>query len=92
MSAHDNIIKHNLAEIEKAEKNISDQFIGRTVRVLSRFNGQMFGRSKKPLTGRTFKVTHVSTSCGRVHLLLEGTRVYIERGEIEFADDNGEAA
>lgn len=92
MSALNDFIKHNLLEIEKAEKNISNQFIGRTVRVLSRFNGQMFGRSKKPLTGQVFKVCDVSISCGRIHLLLEGMRVYIERNEVEFSDEkDGEA-
>jgi len=92
MSMINNIIKRNLLEIEKAEKNISDQFIGRTVRVLSRFNGQMFGRSKKPLTGQAFKVIDVSISCGRIHLLLDGKRVYIEHHEVEFVDEKGGAA
>ena len=57
---------------------------GVRVRILSKYNGQPFGISKKPLTGETRKIEDVNITAEGVYLRLEGERLYIGLEEVDF--------
>lgn len=45
---------------DRMESDANDMLIGKRVRITSKtFNGQPFGRSRKPLTGKVFKIQKV---------------------------------
>ena len=71
-----------IAQIEERAKKLA---MGKTVRILSNFNGQPFGLSKPALTGQTFVVKEVSIGSQGV-AFWDGNEdhCFIEMEEIEF--------
>jgi len=60
--------------------------IGRPVRILSDYNGQPYGKSRKSLKGTVMTVERVGTIDPHwgVSLFLRGERVAIREDEVEF--------
>ncbi|KKK88912.1 hypothetical protein LCGC14_2738380 [marine sediment metagenome] len=60
--------------------------IGKQVKILSDFNGQPYGRSKKSLKGKTFFVISVEIDRFQIWLFLKDMRCGIDSKEVEFID------
>ena len=68
------VINRNLDIAKESERCIQSLLKRRTVEVISDFNDQQYGRSKKSLKGKRFKVHHSFVECGQVTVWLEGCR------------------
>lgn len=70
--------QHMLA-IKQAQQAIRDAYVGKSILVTSQYwNGQMYGRSKKPAYGKVFKIKEAFCDDGReIYFFLEGERVSI---------------
>jgi len=77
-----------LTEMIESEKGIKALLIGRRVRIISNYNGQPYGHSKKPLTGLEFVIegVQVDTLSGINLRAPTGHRLYLGIEEVEFLD------
>jgi len=66
------------------------ELTGKKIRVVSKYNGQRVGRSRKPLTGRILTINNVAVDSGWPSHPAFGTEesgLYIGLDEIEFVED-----
>lgn len=79
------LFKEQLAIRDK----LCEHLIGRKYRVLSNFNGQLYGSSKKPLTGKVFEIKLIAVDSGGISVW-DGdyNHCYIDLSEVELLDDN----
>jgi hypothetical protein len=68
------VIDSNVKLIVDAERSIKALLKRRTVEIISNFNDQLYGKSKKSLKGRRFIVDDSSVDQGRVTVFMEGVR------------------
>lgn len=75
-SLNDRIINH-LAEQTKIDQELAGFLKGKLAKIVSKYNGQVCGRSRPALTGRTVKITEAqlnpipsSYKQGRDHILI----------------------
>ncbi len=73
--------------VRAAEEKARSLVLGRRVRIVSAYNGQPFGRSRKPLTGKVFEVVGVSLDGSAFSLWLSGNGLSIGIDEVEFLDE-----
>jgi len=59
---------------------------GRMVTVLSNFNGQPWGHSRPPLSGKQREVTNTLVDGGRLFVLLNGTLAYCPVEEVVLVE------
>lgn len=72
-------------QAKKTDRALNDLVKGEQVRILSDWNGQLHGRSRKSMKGKTFEVAHATIDpYWGVYLFLEGERVSIMAKEVEF--------
>lgn len=89
MSQIDADTKRELLRLLTAAKEIQlklDALVaGRTVKVLSNYNGQPYGRSRRALTGQTLTIErcHIDTYSG-LSFAVEEYRPFIREDEIEW--------
>ena|SRR5271157_1663306 len=83
-------LKDKLAELIQDQQNLqlkaSALVIGRPVRILSDYNGQPYGRSRKSMKGREMTVERVGSIDPHwgISLFLRGERVAIWEKEVEW--------
>src|ERR1700675_4293680 len=83
-------LKEELAKLVKAQDDLrmraTSLVIGRPVRILSDYNGQPYGRSKKSMKGREMTVERVGSIDPHwgISLFLRGERVAIWESEVEW--------
>lgn len=66
-------LAENFADLQQEAEAL---VVGRSARVISNFNGQPHGRSHKPLTGQTLRISGVClTEQGDVTLMTDDPRV-----------------
>lgn len=83
-------VKSRAEEISRIEFNIKSAIVGRVVRVMSNYNGQPYGRSRKSLKGLEAKVHSAIVEFGKVYIWLEGYDVdycALDIHEVLFVDD-----
>jgi len=88
---------HTRAEVEKRleairvlKAEIDWLLKDQQVTIVSNYNGQPYGRSRKPLTGQTARIksTYLSEWMGpRVTVFIEGERVGLNMDAIRLSDD-----
>lgn len=86
-----NRVQDELMQALRKAQDASKQFIGRKIRIISTYNGQPYGRSKKSLKGtiQIIKYVYVSDTCGlMVSIEKEDCNVLLETTEWEFVDEN----
>jgi hypothetical protein len=66
------------------EKKLNTLLRGRTARILSDYNGQPYGRSRKPMTGKDIEVAHVCLDRSGVTVLPKGERLYLHITDLRF--------
>ena len=83
-------MKDRLMELYHEAKGLEDTAIilskGRKVRIISKYNGQPFGSSKKPLTGQVFTIKSVMFDFAGPMLFVEGQNLSLGLSEVEFVD------
>jgi hypothetical protein len=74
ISNQNEALKRYIANAFRCETYVNNILRERTVEIVSDFNDQPFGRSKKSLKGKRFKVKSacLSLSEGEIHLWLDG--------------------
>jgi hypothetical protein len=83
-------LKEELAKLVKAQDDLrmraTSLVIGRPVRILSDYNGQPYGRSRKSMKGREMTVERVGSIDPHwgISLFLRGERVAIWESEVEW--------
>jgi hypothetical protein len=65
-------------------KDVNLQLVGCEVRIVSRFNGQPYGRSKAAKTGQVFKIAAVYLDDNGTGILLEGLGTSCGLEDIKF--------
>lgn len=68
------------------EEKMRQVFVGRKVQIVSAYNGQPYGRSKRVLTGRVFEIESVSLRWEHPSLTLKGQRIPVHLDDVEFLD------
>lgn len=77
-----------LVEAKAAEFN--KLYVGRRVKIVSNYNGQPHGRSKKSLKGTTQVVRHIILSfSGSVYLGIEGYTYTLALNEVIWLNEEG---
>ena len=71
------------SEMNIIVKGLKSEFKGSKVRVISNFNDQVIGSSKKSLKGKIGVVRTIIFSHGRLSILLEKREVYMDHTEVE---------
>lgn len=83
---HDSV-RNQIAKIKAIQNDAKDFLMGREVKIISQYNGQLCGRSKKPMTGRRGKIEMVDIDGQDCHVWITGL-VYGHPGlrldEVEF--------
>jgi len=74
-------------KISRTQEYLSMMMVGRKVKILSDFNGQPYGTSKKSLKGKILTVKMVTANYADVQVLLEGEKLFIPVEEVEFMED-----
>lgn len=78
-------IQKHLDKIKKADEAILKLVKDEPIVIISGYNGQVCGSSKKALTGKQFNIGGVSTDMGECQFsLIDGPLVYIGMQEVEF--------
>ena len=83
-------LKEELAKLVKAQDDLrmraTSLVIGRPVRIISDYNGQPYGRSRKSMKGREMTVERVGSIDPHwgISLFLRGERVAIWESEVEW--------
>lgn len=70
---------------EALEEEANGFFRGKKVKIISNYNGQVYGASKKPLTGKTVTIRNVCLENG-LSFGCEELRVYLGSDEVEFIE------
>lgn len=84
MTIQDQIAVHR-AEIIRTQTELEKLVIGRTATIVSDYNGQPFGTSKRSLKGQSFEVREVYiTGNGQVTIFLCGLDLGLDVTELEF--------
>jgi len=85
---NDKDIKHELRRIkldaEILQLRADTLVVGRPVRILSDYNGQPYGRSRRSLRGETRTAEHVHVDSRGIYLFLREERVSIPVEEVEW--------
>lgn len=68
----EDFLRTKLASASAASNLVWMVLKGRTVEVISDFNDQQFGRSKKSLKGKRFEITNAFTDGGEIVVWLKG--------------------
>lgn len=76
-------------EVYAAQSKYFDLVIGKTVKILSDFNGQPYGNSKKSLKDTTFIVSNAIIDDNGKRWLWDGNcnHTYIEMENVEFVEE-----
>lgn len=73
--------------IIKGEMQANEFVKGRGVRIVSKFNGQPHGRSRKPLTGKIFHARSVLITSSNISLWIGDELLACGLEDVEFIDD-----
>ena len=73
-----------VASRKEFDRRCNDMFTGRTVEIISNYNGQICGRSRPSLKGKRFKVTSAIVDIEGVYVFIEGHPVGLHESEIIF--------
>lgn len=91
----DQDIRARLVLANQTVRDLHAQFrlelTGKKIRVVSKYNGQHVGRSRKPLTGRILTINNVALDSGWPSHPAFGTdeeRLYIGLDEVEFVEES----
>lgn len=79
-----NYLKVSLKKIQEMERIGASLVIGRKVEIVSPFNGQPYGSSRKSQKGKIKIVTGLHLDSGGVYLQIEGERLCIRLDEVRF--------
>lgn len=77
-------------KIDGIIKSVNHEYKGRKFRILSNYNGQPYGRSKRSMRGQILTVSFVSFDDEKAYIFPEGYRLSLELREVEFIDGNNE--
>jgi hypothetical protein len=82
--------KEEIMKLHQKAKDLEDDanvyLKGRKVRIISTYNGQPHGTSKKPLTGQVFTIKRIYFDHREPGLFLEGQDLSLGLSEVEFID------
>jgi hypothetical protein len=90
MTTEHDSIKTIVDGISALSKQAAALLVGKRVRIISKYNGQQYGSSRKPLTGHEANVCSVSIDRFGCHVWLEGLHYgypALELREVEFVDN-----
>lgn len=80
-------------QMSKLEDEVCQLLMGKKARIISNYNGQPYGRSKKSMNGQVRTIEGVIYSRrvmndkrSAISVLLEGTRLYICLDEVEIIE------
>ena len=89
---HVNNVINAYAQAERELEKLREELIGKEVRIISNYNGQPYGKTRKPLTGKVFKVKRVyhstSTSGTCISIQIEGHLLHLNLDEVELVTEN----
>ena len=68
------------------EKDANDLVKGKTIKILSDYNGQPYGQSKRSLKGECFTVTGSTVESDGIWLYIKEHNVGLNIEEVEFID------
>lgn len=73
-------------EMKALHEDVEKRLIGRTARIVSKYNGQLHGRSKPTQTGQQARIEciHIDPTDNEPQIKLEGRSLYLWLREVEI--------
>lgn len=83
-----NTVNDIVSSMKKLDEDLKDTVKNKLVRIKSKYNGQPFGSSAKPLTGTVHQIRDAFYDrYFGANFFIEGKRLALSLAEVEFVDE-----